>query len=558
MTMLILYYFPCSKNFNLVKLYFYMKRILFFTLFAEILVHSFTSIAQVKDLKFLDHRPDMKMDSASKDLAISNYNIGSGQDLYLWLATGKSLIEELAILAPEFKADSAVKIGNFQFSFLIDDKLIYQEDLHPGAILLQDKIVRKPLGVVLLSESRSGLWSMNMWDRFMINGGLDLLGKASKKLSIQVRVYIDGDRRIYSPLLLTTNIKITRILPAIDPKLIKPQAIKSGSGWPLYFEEYNKELIVKLNTKILDQSYKKVNSVVVIKKGRLLLEEYFNGSSRASLHDPRSVSKSFTGTLLGMAIRDGYLKSEEQKISEFYNLNQFKFPSDKKGDVRLIDLLTMSSAFDGNDDLMESPGNEENMYPTADYVKFALDLPMAENKVNGKQWSYFTVGTMLLGDIMDKVIPGGLELYAKNKLFTPLGFDSLEWVRTPQGKPFTGGGLRLRALDFAKYGQLYRNEGVWSGKEILPKSWVKKSFRHLQELPADRPGFYGFLFWNKTFKINGRNLEAYYSSGNGGNKIYIFKDIDLVVVINSSAYGTSFAHTQSDQIMEKYILPAVL
>lgn len=535
-----------------------MNRVLFLALFATSFVLNSTTTAQVKELKFLDHRPDSRRDSASKDQAISSYNIGSNKDLYLQFSTGKSLVEELAVLAPELKADSALKLGNFQLSFLMDDQPVYKEDLHPGAILRQDKIVRKSLEVALISGTRSGLWSLNMWDRFMINSGINLLGATPKKLSIQIRVYIDAGKKIYSPLLLAADISMTRILPALDPKLIKPQLIQSGSGWPLFTGSYDSELIGQLNTKILNQSYRKINSIVVIKKGKLLLEEYFNGASRTSLHDPRSVSKSFTGTLLGMAISDGYIKSEEQRLSEFYDLKQFKHPSAKKENVRLVDLLTMSSAFDGNDDLMESPGNEENMYPTADYVKFALDLPMAEDKQNGKQWSYFTVGTMLLGDIMDKAIPGGLELYAKKKLFAPLGIDSLEWARTPQGKPFTGGGLRLRALDFAKFGQLYLNKGIWNGKQVLPKSWVEKSFSQLQTLPGDRPGFYGFLFWNKTFPINGKDLEAYYSSGNGGNKIYVFKEIDLVVVINASAYGTSFAHLQADQIMEKYILPAVL
>lgn len=109
-------------------------------------------------------------------------------------------------------------------------------------------------------------------------------------------------------------------------------------------------------SKILDQSYKKVNSIVVIKKGKLLLEEYFNGETRTTLHNPRLVSKSFTGALLGMAINDGYVKSEEQKLGEFYQLEQFKHPSAKKENVRLGDLLTMSSAFDGNDDRMENSG----------------------------------------------------------------------------------------------------------------------------------------------------------------------------------------------------------
>ncbi len=70
---------------------------------------------------------------------------------------------------------------------------------------------------------------------------------------------------------------------------------------------------------------------------------------------------------------------------------------------------------------------------------------------------------MLLGDVLNTAVPGGLEQYVNKSLFTPLGVQRYQWMYTPQGLPSTAGGLRLPALDLAKYGQLYKNGGRWRG-----------------------------------------------------------------------------------------------
>lgn len=507
-------------------------------------------------LSFYDFRPHR--DSVQLAKSIQAYNIGSEKDLYLLLSPTTSLQDELAKLAPELKMEELTSKGNYSLDFLVDGKLAYTEKLHPGAILLQDKITNRPLDIVLISSSRSGLWSINIWDRFMANAGMNLFNKQARTLEVQVKTYIDQNGIKYSPLLAHANLSVTMIPKYIDPASMVPQAIAPESGFKVSTASFNKELITELNTKIAQKSYRMISGIVVLKKGELLLEQYYNGESRETLHDPRSVSKSITSTLLGMAIHDGYIASANQYLKDFYPLNQYANYSAKKDSVKLIDLLSMSSAFEGNDEIDSSPGNEENMYPTGDYTKFTLDLPMDPKIENGKRWSYFTAGTNLLMDIIDKKVPEGVEVYARKKLFEPLKIARYEWARTPQGKPFGGGGLRLRALDFAKYGQLYVNGGSLNGKRLLEKSWVNKSLSPLQVLPADRPGFYGLLFWNKTFRVGGKTYEVYYSSGNGGNKIYLFKNLPIVIVITASAYGRSFAHPQVDEIMEKYLLPAIL
>lgn len=215
----------------------------------------------------------------------------------------------------------------------------------------------------------------------------------------------------------------------------------------------------------------------------------------------------------------------------------------------------MSSGFDGNDDNYESPGNEENMYPTNNWVKFTLDLPMTENTI-GKTWNYFTAGVVVSGDILDKAVPGGLKSYADQKLFQPLGITDYQWQLTPQKKPSLAGGLRMKVLDFARFGQLYKNNGVWNGKTILDKVWIKKSFTNYFADHKDFEG-YGYLFWRKVYKAGNRNFEAYQCSGNGGNKIIVFTEIPVVIVITATAYNQPYAHSQADKIVQEYLLPAL-
>lgn len=231
-------------------------------------------------------------------------------------------------------------------------------------------------------------------------------------------------------------------------------------GWELSDEKFDNSVIENLKMKISDTTFKFITSVVVIKNGKILIEEYFNGYSRDSLHDTRSVGKTFTSTLTGIAVNDGYIRNIEQTLGSFYKLKDYQNYSHLKETVTLKNLLTMSSGFLGFDFDENSPGNEENMYPQADWVKWTLNLPMDSAKTPGSKWEYFTAGIVVLGDILNKNVPGGLEKYADEKLFIPLGIRKYRWEYTPQGVPNTAGGLRLSSLDLAKFGQLYKNKGM--------------------------------------------------------------------------------------------------
>lgn len=478
------------------------------------------------------------------------------QNFDIRVFSGNSLINYLHQLEPSLSADELLKKGNYQFSFFVDGKLIYTENLNSGAGTAESKKLKTSFRIPFLSTKNEDSWGRYLWMRFYLaNGGIDALETGIHTLKIEIRPYLK-----------TSTLKVGNVIAQGEVQLIIPkkdisedqiavQNIVPNSGWEVSEEKFNQEKIRTLNQKIAENRFRDITGIVVIKNGKLLLEEYFNGYKRDSLCDTRSVGKSFASALMGIAIQDSYIRNEDQNLKEFYDLKKFNNYSPKKDSVTLKSLLTMSSGFNGNDQDYDSPGNEENMYPTDNWIKFVLDLPMTENKI-GKNWNYFTAGVVLTGDILDKSVPKGLENYARQKLFQPLEITNYKWQFTPQQKPSLAGGLRMKALDFAKFGQLYKNNGIWNGKRILDKEWVKKSFTNYFSGNKDFEG-YGYLFWRKVYKTGNREFETYQSNGNGGNKIIIFTEIPVVMVVTAKAYNQPYAHPQVDKMVQEYVLPSV-
>lgn len=490
---------------------------------------------------------------------IQRFELNSAKNLYFNAVLDQPLTTYLQELAPELSAEEVNKIGNYQFTFYVDDTVIYTENLNIAAGLSTEKSSHKVLIKPFFSEANEDSWGRFLWMRFMHFGGEQALTEGVRTLKVEIRPYVK-----------TTDVKIGHLIAAgeISVRVVKIKAseqqmaiqpIQATHDWVISKDSYNKDLIRAMNKKIAEKDFKDISSVVVIKDGALLLEEYFNGSERASLHDPRSVGKSFASTILGIAIQEGFIQSEKQTLSEFYPLNNYQNYSEKKAHVSLKDLLTMTSGFAGNDSDSASQGNEENMYPTPDWVKFTLDLPMQNPTSSAKAWSYFTAGVVVLGDVLQQKVPDGLEAYADKKLFAPLGITEYQWQYTPQKVANTAGGIRLRALDFAKYGQLYKNGGRWGKQQIIPAAWVKASLvKQVARTEQKDGGHYGYLFWNDSIQSGQQSFEVAYASGNGGNKIFIFKDIPLVIVITAKAYNKAYAHPQVMQMISDYLLPAIL
>lgn len=507
---------------------------------------------------------NIPLDQYKESDFLKSFPLTYKSDLNIRVFMDNSITNYLHFLAPDLSAEQLIEKGNLQFSFYIDRKLIYKENISPNCWLGNSNELKNTLTtfrIPLTSSKSENLWALHLWERFQLNGGEKVLKEGNHNLKIEIRPYIkidENDEVKVGNSIAEGQIELIIKTPQATAEQISIQPIKQESGWEISDFKFDKKKIEALNKEIAIYNLKEITSIVVIKDGKLLLEEYFNGADRNTLHDPRSAGKSFASTLMGIAIKDGYIKDENQTLDQFYNLKSFENYDVKKDQIKIKDLLTMSSAFEGSDADSNSPGNEENMYPTDNWVKFALDLPIDQSKKNGEKWDYFTAGTIILGDILNKRVPEGLEKYTDNKLFKPLNITKYQWQYTPQNVANTAGSLQMRSLDYAKYAQLYKNNGVWKGNQILSKEWIQKTFAHQIKIPERENEFYSYLFWNKSVEYKGKHYETYYCAGNGGNEFIIFKDLPLVIIITSKAYNKPYGHPQAEKIVKDFILSAIL
>jgi CubicO group peptidase (beta-lactamase class C family) len=311
--------------------------------------------------------------------------------------------------------------------------------------------------------------------------------------------------------------------------------------------------------------FKKIGSVLIARHGKLAYESYFD-TDVSTLRDTRSATKSITDALIGIAISEKKLSGVDARILQLLpeHARKLQNPDPRKEKITVEDFLTMSSALECDDWNDASRGNEERMYVVEDWAQFILDLPIRGRMHLGEQidpppygryFSYCTGGVFTLSEVLQGSTGVRTDRYAQEKLFSPLGITDAEWVYSPLNIPQTGGGLRLTSRDLLKIAQLYLDGGNWSGKRIIDEAWVRTSTQPHAQIDDDTR--YGYLWWLKAFKSEGKSYPAFFMSGNGGNKVLGFPGLDMAVVITSTNYNTQGMHEQTEKLLDDYILAAV-
>jgi CubicO group peptidase (beta-lactamase class C family) len=311
--------------------------------------------------------------------------------------------------------------------------------------------------------------------------------------------------------------------------------------------------------------FKKIGSVVIARHGKLVYEAYFDGDDK-TLRDTRSATKSITDALVGIAIREKKLSGVDARVLALLpeRARKMQNPDPRKDKITVEDFLTMSSPLECDDWNDASRGNEERMYIVEDWAQFILDLPVRGRMHLGEQpeappygrfFSYCTGGVFTLSEVLQKATGLRTDRYAQEKLFGPLGITDAQWVYSPMNIPQTGGGLRLTSRDLLKIAQLYLNGGTWQGNRIVDQAWVQASTRPHARIDDEME--YGYLWWIKSFKSGGKAYPAYLMNGNGGNKVAVFPELDMVVTITSTNYSTRGMHEQTEKLLVDYILTSV-
>ena len=288
------------------------------SLLVTVLAIVVTASAQRPSGRIFFSQTEMAYDSLINKEGLQPLTLTNKTNLYLTVSLVKPLTAYLQELSPGVNADSLAKLGNYQFSFLVDGKLIYQTELIPGAPRAAqqqaDTIWTKPL----IDNQREGRWwSQSAWNRFMFNGGDSVLTEGPHLLQLILRPYVKNPSLITGDIIAEGQLKLwVQRKPDVRLSGISLSPVKPYEDLPVSKEGFGKDKIKTLRAYIEAGVFKHVTSVVALKNGKILFEEYFNGASRDSLHNTRSVGKTFASALTGLAIRDGHLHSLRCRHSE--------------------------------------------------------------------------------------------------------------------------------------------------------------------------------------------------------------------------------------------------
>lgn len=330
----------------------------------------------------------------------------------------------------------------------------------------------------------------------------------------------------------------------------QPSNEKDGlSSGSLEKSGLNKSLLDELMQKLVTGTYKNVHSILIIKDGKLVFEEYFYEYNKSKLHEMRSATKSFVSALTGIAIAKGFIKSKDEKVLTYFPEYTFKNDLAQKQRITIENLLTNQSGLDCDASNPKAVGNESSMSHEKDWIQYSLDLPMIDSP--GGRGMYCSSNPLILGRIIEKATKQTLPEFAKQTLFKDLGVKNFYWhFKLDPSSAETFGQVNLRSRDMAKFGLLYLNKGVWNGKQVLSKNWVEQSLaKHTVLQGLD----YGYLWWTKYLDADGTRYYGKLAQGNGGQKIYIFEEQNLVVVATAGHFNTQ---SPINEIVAKYILPS--
>lgn len=293
-------------------------------------------------------------------------------------------------------------------------------------------------------------------------------------------------------------------------------------------------------------------SMLVLRHGKPIMEQYWNGYDRNSMHDLRSATKSITSLLTGIAIDQGKLSGVDEPIKTRLAAAYPNAPGLAR-DITLKHLLTMRSGLACDDRDPGSPGNEENMYPKTDWVSFFVNLPAAAPP--DTQTHYCTAGVVTLGRVLAEASGRAIPDFAATNLFAPIGIVTTRWADFDNHKQTdTGGHLYLRPRDMAKLGQLVLQHGMWDGRQVVSAAWIAQATSY-QTLMDEAFG-YGYLWWLRKQTYAGQPVTLHYTHGNGGQYIIVIPELDLVAVFAGENYNSDKA-ARPFQIMQDYVLPSI-
>ena len=335
-------------------------------------------------------------------------------------------------------------------------------------------------------------------------------------------------------------------------------------GWPTAtLEEANidragieKLVQLLLETPMESAAAPKVHALLIVRHGKLVLEEYFHGENRDRLHQIYSAGKSVTATVVGAAMQAGAPLKLSSRVYEV--MNGGSFPPDLelgKREMTLEHLMTMSSGYFCDDDNENAPGNEDRLQDQTeepDFYRYTLKVPLATPP--GEKAVYCSASANLALGMVERAT-GESQLETFDRLIgSPMKINRYTWWLDPAGHPYGAGAIGFLPRDFVKFGQLMLNRGSWQGRTILSREFVARASAPLYHLWGWQ---YGYLWWSFDYPYKNRTVREFHAGGAGGQAVVVIPELDLVIAtLGGNFFNGNSWYVQVNTI-PRYLLPAV-
>jgi len=310
-------------------------------------------------------------------------------------------------------------------------------------------------------------------------------------------------------------------------------------------------MVVSLMKEIIHQKYGRMESLLVLKDNKLIVEEYFYSYNRERLHPIYSCTKSITSLLLGSALEENREIQVDQSLLYFFP-EYDSLKTKEKEQITLEHSLTMTAGLQWN----EFP---EEMYKTDNWFHYILSRPLTSNP--GVEFQYNSGCSILLDGVIFFLVGKHANAYAEDVLFKPLGISKYIWETHPNGTPQCGAGLQMLPRDMAKIGLLVLNNGLWNNKQIVSEEWLLQST--MPRVVESEYFDYGYQWWlrsrhNKQWWAeppvpSKEEPQMIIALGWGGQFIIVVKELNLVVITTASDYENDKANSKIPMVIDKII-----
>ncbi len=291
-----------------------------------------------------------------------------------------------------------------------------------------------------------------------------------------------------------------------------------------------------------------LNSILIVRNGAIVAESYYAPFQQDDAQHLFSATKSVIATLVGIAIEDGYIRSVDQPLLDFFSAEELAPLDEQKRRMTIAHFLTMTSGLEWYEMAPYEGDSLSQMIASPSWVAFVLNQPLAHSP--GETFCYSSGGSHVLSALLQQVTGMSTQAYAQERLFEPLGIHDVAWRVDPQDITIGGWGLSLTTRDMAKLGYLYLRQGQWDGTQVVPTEWVEASTRWYATGTGPLEGWgYGYQWW----LIPDLPYKVFEARGRLGQHIMVVPERDLVVVFTSRTETGNVPI----ELLRDYILPSV-